>query len=90
MPSPYYNITMLHYSAMSKNVKKKLYKRLPIMKITDYNGSFHFFLGDFCSVLKFGLRPKISQKVKSLFVWSDSLSNSRSDSLRPNFGLSNR
>ena len=44
MPSPYYNITMLHYSAMSKNVKKKLYKRLPIMKITQTTmGHFTFF-----------------------------------------------
>jgi len=35
---------------------------------------------------KFGLRPKISRNVKSLFSFG--LSDSLSVSLRPNFGLS--
>jgi len=37
---------------------------------------------------KFGLRPNISQKVKSFFSFE--LSESLSGSLRPNFGLSDR
>jgi len=66
------------------NCKSRQSMKLPASLGQSTVGHFSFRISLSLSP-KFGLRPKISQKVKSFFVWSQRFCSAKS--LRPNFGL---